>query len=305
MKRIQILLSTYNGEKYLREQLDSYLKLNNFSEIKVLIRDDGSTDGTVKILEGYKEKYGFELILGDNIGLADSMFELMRNCDMECEYFSFSDQDDVWLPEKLERAVAALDKESSKIPLLYSARSFLTDSQGNVYSELEAPKRKISFYNAMLQNVCAGHTQVCNRTLLQIVRTRYSDKIFVIDFWFYMIATAIGNVIFDNQCTTLYRQHGNNTLGHETGFIKKNVNRIKRLKNNEIKNNAIMLKDMYKLYSDVLPDEYKIELNNFFAMQKNFFKRFRYILSTKAYRQSSYEDVVFRFLYLKGEYNTD
>ncbi len=303
MQNIQLLLSTYNGEKYLREQLDSFTKLNNFEAVKVLIRDDGSTDGTVAILKEYEEKYGFELILGENLGLADSMFELMSRCDMECEYFSFSDQDDVWLPNKLERAVAALEKEPADTPVLYSCCSSLTDDQLNIFGQTAVPKREISFYSAMIQNVCPGHTQVCNRAMLELVRSRYSGKIFMIDFWFYMVATALGKVVFDIECTTLYRQHGKNTLGYETSFFKKNIQRIKRWRKREANKNIIMLHDMYEKYSDILPTEYRDEVRDFFAMQRSFFSRLRYIVRTKAYRQSGYENIVFRTMYLLGKYN--
>ncbi len=303
MKRIQILLSTYNGEKYLREQLDSYIRLNNFNEIKVLIRDDGSSDGTVEILKEYERKYGFELILGKNIGLADSMFELMKCCDTDCEYFSFSDQDDVWLPHKLERAVQALDKENNNTPLLYASCSSLTDRDLNIFGQTAAPKRGVSFYNAMIQNVCPGHAQVCNRKMLELIRSHYSDKIYMIDFWFYMVSTALGKVIFDPECTTLYRQHGKNTLGYETNFIKKNIQRIKRWRNQEAKRNIIMLHDLYKVYSDLLPKEYTEELKAFFSMQHSFFSRLRYAFKTKAYRQAGYENLIFRFMYLIGKYN--
>ena len=100
-KRIQILMSTYNGEKYLREQLDSFVNLDNFEEVKVLIRDDGSTDSTLEILDEYRLKYGFEIIKGINIGLNKSMMNLFKECDMECDYFAYSDQDDVCLSDKL------------------------------------------------------------------------------------------------------------------------------------------------------------------------------------------------------------
>ena len=305
MKRIQILLSTYNGEKYLREQLDSFTKLNNFDDIKVLIRDDGSTDGTAAILKEYEEKYGFEILLGENKGLADSMFELMAHCDMECEYFSFSDQDDVWLPNKLERAVAVLEKEPVDIPVLYGCCSSLTDEQLSVFGQTAAPKRELSFYNAMIQNVVPGHTQVCNRALMELIRARYSDKIYMIDFWFYMVATGLGKVVFDPERTTLYRQHGKNTLGYETNFFKKNIQRIKRWRNREANKNIIMLHDMYEKYFDILPGEYSDEIYKFFSMQRTFFSRFKYICMTKAYRQSRYEDIVFQFMYLIGKYNID
>lgn len=304
-KRIQILLPAYNGEKFIRDQLDSFVNLNNFEEIKVLIRDDGSTDGTVEILGEFEKKYGFEILTGKNIGLANNVFELMKHCDMDCDYFSFSDQDDVWLPIKLERAVEALDKEDNSKPLMYSSCSALTDSDLNVIGKTLVPKRPLSFYNAMIQNVCPGHTQVCNRALMEIVRSRYSDKVYMIDLWYYLAATAFGKVIFDTESTTLYRQHGDNTLGYETNFLKKNIQRIKRVKSFGSNKNLMMLRDFYNIYHDILPEEYLNELSSFLTMQNGFLNRFRYISRTKAYRQSRYEDILFRLMYLIGKYNTN
>jgi glycosyltransferase involved in cell wall biosynthesis len=103
-KKIQILLSTYNGEKYLREQLDSFLKLVGSENIKILVRDDGSTDSTLGILDEYSKEYGFKIVKGKNIGVNASLYELFNDCDMSCDYFAISDQDDVWLPYKFELA---------------------------------------------------------------------------------------------------------------------------------------------------------------------------------------------------------
>ena len=108
MKEVEILLSTYNGEKHLREQLDSFVSLENFSSVKVLIRDDGSTDSTREILCEYRDKHGFEVIFGENIGLNLSLHQLILAADKEMKYFAFSDQDDVWLPDKLTRAISSL-----------------------------------------------------------------------------------------------------------------------------------------------------------------------------------------------------
>ncbi len=304
MKRIQILLPAYNGEAYIRKQLDSFVRLKNFDEIKVLVRDDGSTDGTVGILREYERDYGFEIITGENIGLADNVFELMRHCDMSCDYFSFSDQDDVWLPFKLDRAVAALDREDNSKPLMYSSCSDITDADLNVVGKTLSPRRPLSFYNAMIQNVCPGHTQVCNRELMKLVRSRYSSRVYMIDMWYYLAATAFGKVIFDDVSSTLYRQHGNNTMGYETGFIRKNLQRLKRARNYNSNRNLIMLRDFLNVYRDIMPTEYCDELEKFFTMQKGFFSRLGYIFNTRAYRQSGYEDILFKLMYLFGRYNT-
>ena len=303
MKKIQILLSTYNGEAHLREQLDSYTKLSNFEDIKVLIRDDGSTDSTRQILKEYSEKYGFKIIEGENIGLNASMHELICACDLECKYFSFSDQDDVWLPNKLERAVDMLDKLDDSEPNLYAACSSITNDSLKVMGKTLYPKRPLTFYNAMIQNVCVGHTQVCNRELIKLLRPCFSKDIYVNDSWIYTLATAIGHVVYDPQPTTLYRQHGNNVIGYESSKLKLLMKRLRRLRTGQSRRYSYQLKAFCELYGGIIPSKYLNEANKYFCKQKNFFTRLGYIFTTKMYRQTKLEGIVFRFMYLFGKYN--
>ena len=301
-EKIQILLSTYNGEAYLRQQLDSYVNLDGFDKVKVLIRDDGSSDGSVDIIKEYVEKYGFELIEGENIGLNASLHALCEASDPECKYFAFSDQDDVWLPDKLSRAREALDALDNSVPNLYAASSSLTDVELNVTGHTLIPKRPLTFYNAMIQNVCVGHTQVCNRALIEILRQQYSDDIYVHDSWTYLVASAFGKVIYDDKQTTLYRQHGNNAIGYKSGFSNF-VMRLKRLKLNKSRCYSYQLKAFYDCYGKELDSELSSEVERYFAKQRGFFKRLGYIMTTKMYRQTKIEGIVFRMMYLFGKYN--
>lgn len=303
MKKIQILLSTYNGEAHVREQLDSYTRLENFDEVKVLIRDDGSSDGTRKILHEYAEKYGFEIIEGENVGLNASMHELVQRCDLECKYFSFSDQDDVWLPDKLSRAVKALDALDNSVPNLYAASSSITNDSLKVLGHTLIPKRPLTFYNSMIQNVCVGHTQVCNGELIKILRLHFSPDIYVHDSWAYTVASAFGQVVYDNKQTTLYRQHGNNAIGYEAGKFKDFMKRLKRLRTGKSRRYSYQLRAFRELYADSIPEQYRHEIDRYFKNQGCFFKRFGYILTTKMYRQTRIEGLVFRLMYLFGRYN--
>ena len=302
-KKIQILLSTYNGESYLRDQLDSFLSLENYDDVKVLIRDDGSTDTTPQILHEYRKKYGFEVIEGQNIGLNRSMYELLQHRDKECAYYSFSDQDDVWQKDKLSRGIALLQKLDSSTPALYAACSHLTDTELNIQGHTFIPKRRLSFYNAMIQNVCPGHSQICNKAFMDVFSEKYSDGILVFDYWSYLIASAIGTVVFDPTPTTLYRQHKSNAIGCEHSRLKVLKIRMARVKSKVSAENARQLKSMYDVCSDVLPTEYKNEVERFFKGQKNFFTRIGYLLKSKAYRQTPIETLIFRFMYLFGRYN--
>ena len=304
MKKIQILLSTYNGEHFLREQLDSFLRLEGFDNVTVLIRDDGSTDSTRDILREYSEKYGFEIILGDNVGLNASMMELILCRDRECSYFAFSDQDDVWLPPKLERAISALDVTDPNIPTLYAARSTLVNEELSPIGETIYPKRPLTFYNAMVQNVCAGHAQVVNSALAELISHGSAEGISVFDHYVYTLAGGVGNIVFDYDCTTLYRQHGANVIGYDTGS---RLSRIKHRFHRAIKTRigeqmTCQLSAIVNSFSEKLDGHCLKEAKRFLGKQKNFFTRLGYIFTAKAYRQTTLECLVFKTMYLFGKY---
>lgn len=298
MKNIQILLSTYNGEKYLREQLDSFVNLVNFENIKVLIRDDGSKDSTRSILKEYEEKYGFEIIIGENIGLNASMYELIKHRDKSCEYFSFSDQDDVWLPEKLSRAVKRLSEFDPKDPVLYASCSSLTDENLNITGHLHIPKKKLTFFNAMIENVCAGHTQVFNKAMMDLLSNRYTQNLVIFDHWVYLLATAVGKVIFDSECTTLYRQHTKNVIGYKASAIGKLKMKIRMVRNNICKKTTKQLIAFKDCCFDDISEKHQKELARFLQRQKNFFSRLAYAFSSKIYRQQTVETPLVKLMYV-------
>lgn len=126
---VAILLSTYNGEKYIKEQMDSLLA-QTYPNIKIYIRDDCSTDNTLEILKTYEDDR-IVLIEGEkNLGYPGGFYELLRRCDEE-DFYSFCDQYDVWLPEKIERAVDKLKDMNEATPNLYYAGYDFYDSQLN------------------------------------------------------------------------------------------------------------------------------------------------------------------------------
>ena len=117
MKIVCVLLSTYNGEKYLKEQLDSVLNQKDIT-LNFLVRDDGSTDSTIDILKQYEKEGKIKLIVGKNIGYKKSFYELAKLAPLS-DYYAFCDQDDVWDDDKLITAVNMLERENNSIPLLY------------------------------------------------------------------------------------------------------------------------------------------------------------------------------------------
>jgi glycosyltransferase involved in cell wall biosynthesis len=302
-KKIQILLSTYNGERYLREQLDSFISQENFSEIKVLIRDDGSTDSTLKILSEYENKYGFEIIRGENLGLNASMQMLVEARDRGCDFFAFSDQDDVWFNGKVKRGVTLLSEKDDGRPALYVSTSTITDSELNPKGHTFIPKKPLTFYNAMIQNVCPGHAQICNAALADILEKNFSHDMMVYDYWTYLLASATGNVYFDKTETAYYRQHENNAIGYGTSRFKVLKARIARIKTRKSILNAKQLYALCEVAHDIIPREYLKESESFFKCQRSFFTRLKYFFISKAYRQTKTETLIFKFMYLFGRYN--
>lgn len=302
-KKVQILLSTYNGEKYLREQLDSFLNQEGVENIKVMIRDDGSTDHTPEILREYSQRYGFDVVIGENIGVNDSMFWLFNHCDLSCDYYAISDQDDVWMKEKLVTAVSKLRSFNELKPAMFASCSEIVDNKLRHLGSSLVPKKGVSFFNAMVQNVTPGHTQVFNRAMmLEVIEKGISD-VHVIDWWLYLVATGIGEIAFDTDFTVKHRQHGENAVGYELSFWKQTLHRLKKVRNNKGNSIALQLRAFYKHYGKTLNYEKKHEVECYFSCQKNLFRRIGYVTKCRAFRQTCFETIAFKLLYVLGKYN--
>lgn len=221
--KIQILMSTYNGSQYIRTQLDSILA-QDIEEKTLLIRDDGSSDNTVEIIEGYRERNPWiSYYKGENIGVQRSFLELMCRADEDADYIALADQDDEWLADKLSRAVACLEKMkresagSSDVPLLYcSDKQIVGRDLEPLNVTVSRVVRKISFGNALVQNICTGCTAVANRSLIDLIKhcpTENPEYIIMHDWWLYLTAACFGKVYYDQEAHIRYRQHGDNTSG--------------------------------------------------------------------------------------------
>ena len=304
-KRIQILLSTYNGEKYLRQQLDSYLSQTCIQQIRVLIRDDGSSDGTGEILREYAAAYGFEVFLGGNIGINASYQWLITHSNCNCDYFAFSDQDDVWMPDKISKAVSMLDARSSEKPVLFASRSQITDASLKPIGTSVLPVRGISFYNAMVQNVLPGHTQVFNRALRNVLCAHGCEEVQMVDWWVYLTAAAVGEIAFAKESLVLHRQHGDNSVGYQLGLffrLKQRIQALKQGKGNTISRQLLAFRNSWGV---ALPKEYAQELEDYLDSLGGFFSRGAYLCRSRVFRQKTIENQAFRLLYLLGKYNLD
>lgn len=213
MSKVTVLMSTYNGEKYLKEQMDSILDQDFSGDIKLLIRDDGSQDATKKIISAYKcdKNRSIELIDGENIGPQKSFLELIHASE-ESDYYFFSDQDDIWYTDKISRAVSFLETKSK--PACYCSNYDIEyinilKKRENVLSHAPSDKPlRIIFYNQI-----PGCVIGFNKMLMGELKKIHLDNVMMHDSMVLSFASSIGDVIYDARPTIAHRIHGNNVVG--------------------------------------------------------------------------------------------
>ena len=306
-RRILVLLSAYNGEKYISAQIESILYQKTEHQVDLLIRDDGSNDDTLNILQEYETKYPdrIKVVEGENIGYNKSFFWLIQEAN-GYDYYSLSDQDDVWLDNKLDIAVKYLEQEDNKIPLLYASTSYLVHDDLIPFGTTQKKKREITFYNTIIQNFLPGHEQVMNQALLDELKKPIDDtKIYVHDSWITNVAMVKGKIIFNNDSFVYYRQHQNNEVGFGEGKIGWFKERVKRIRNNDNKKYAMQINEFYNIYKASLDREYLTELECFIRSCDGLFSRIKFVCTTKLYRQTRIQSFLFKALYLLKGYHLE
>lgn len=298
MKSVQVLLSTYNGENYLIEQLDSIIN-QDYPNITILVRDDGSTDGTIQILKRYSERYPqLTYYEGKNIGVTGSFFDLMLNADLSVDYFSFSDQDDAWMNNKISRAIDKLNAMNQEVPLLYCGKTTLADQDLLPISSSNKVHHMIpDFCNAIVENICTGCTCVINNRLLQLVRNHLPEYRLIHDWWLYLTASCFGEVYYDEESFILYRQHRNNVIGMKSNHFDELKKRLKSYRGNRGKISR-QAAEFQKLFQ--LDKKYQKWLNYIINARNHFVYRLIILFSKKIYRQRVMDNVIFKILVLLG-----
>jgi len=229
---ITVLMATCNGAAYLEQQLHS-ITIQSRPPTQMIISDDGSTDETPDILARFINSAPFPVtaITGPQKGVAQNMLALQALAPQG--YVAFADQDDVWMPDKLARAVDALSLLPANRPALYTARRIITDADMNPQGITKPLRRSPGFANALVQNIAPGNTIVLNPAALALTQSAAFELTTRTppyhDWWLYQLVTGVGGrVIFDPQPTLYYRQHNGNYLGAGKG-ISKRLQRLKAL----------------------------------------------------------------------------
>lgn len=214
--KVNILMSTYNGEKFVAEQIDSIQK-QTFSDWQLLVRDDGSQDKTCQIVEKLAQSdKRIRLIKAENVGVIQSFYELVK---MErADFYFFCDQDDFWLPSKLEILLDEASKHNNDKPIMYYSDLKIVDKHLTVLSDsmikMQSDHANTQLVQELTENTVTGCTMLINHALAE----KWTDTNHVImhDWYLALIAAALGKLVYVNQPTVLYRQHDDNVLGART-----------------------------------------------------------------------------------------
>lgn len=235
-------MATYNGEKYIDEQLQSIIK-QVFTDWRLIILDDCSIDGTMGILKRYQHQYADKIIIYENNAhngsAKNSFFQLLDYA--ESEYVMFSDQDDVWKDDKIivtYKKILGMEKiYGIDMPLLVHTDLCVVDYKLNVINEslfsmqqMDYTRDKIN--NLLIENIVTGCTVMINRALLNFVYKK--PRNFVMhDMWLALIAATFGKIGFVNESTILYRQHANNLIGakdsHGIKYVFRKISSHKKI----------------------------------------------------------------------------
>jgi glycosyltransferase involved in cell wall biosynthesis len=214
---IAILMATYNGARFLSEQLET-IRAQVHSNWSLWASDDGSRDTTLTTLKAFQgtcDTHRVSIVNGPRQGFVRNFLSLACNTAIEADYFAFCDQDDIWLPDKLGRAVTLLDDNPADKPAVYTGRTEIMTEDGVVTGLSPLFARKPDFRNALVQSIGGGNTIVFNRAARDLLLMAGADlDVPSHDWWCYLAVSACGgHVIYDPQPCLRYRQHGANIIG--------------------------------------------------------------------------------------------
>lgn len=249
----EILLASYNGAPYIKQQIDSIMAQIE-SDWRLVLSDDGSTDGTEEILDAYVRQYPERMTRvysGKRFGNArDHFFWLMKQSNAEVMFFC--DQDDVWHPDKMQKMKAAMEQAQKqygeKTPLLVFSDQIVTDGQLQVISpSLMDYQRQYSMHfdyrSILMQNVVTGGAMAINRALATLAGQCTAPQQTVMhDWWLAAVAARFGKIVYIDEALGEYRQHGNNSVGAKNvrsmGYVMEKLKKLPQLRKLILKKKA-------------------------------------------------------------------
>ena len=294
LPKVNVLISTYNGESYVDEQINSIIS-QSYPNIQIYVRDDCSTDNTLYILKSYEIGEKITLIKGENKGYGASFLELLKTAS-EGEYWAFCDQDDVWLPDKIEKAVEGIQKLDLSKPAMYVHNFTLTDEELVDQGKYANQIKNYSFPMAITECLHMGFATLINDKLRDMMLRVDGDKLCSHDWWAELIVMEFGNVYTDDYIGAKHRRLD---ISISSSGMKARVKWFKKALggNAEIKN---LTNEFYREFSGEMNKHDRMVLSWFVSEKYNFIKSVKKAFYIHRWRSSFSSELVVRFLMLIG-----
>jgi glycosyltransferase involved in cell wall biosynthesis len=309
MTNIFLLLSTYNGEKFLEEQLSSLKKQS--IPFQLLVRDDGSSDRTLEILNRWKKEIPLKILAGQNVGVIESFNVLLNSLPPEADYVFFCDQDDIWEADKIEKSLESIlrqeDLFGKKIPLLFHSNlSVIDDTSKFIHKsfwKFQSIHWKLGhrLNRLIMQNTVTGCSAVMNAPLLNLVK-QVPKEAKMHDWWIALVACSFGKIITSERTLIRYRIHRNNVVGGKTrsfGRIARTLlGLIDYVKMWKLENQTriIQVEKFLQIYKSILPSEEKEILEKYLLVSKKKFLERKYFQIRYQFLQQGWLRVLISFL---------
>ena len=302
--KVIVLMSTYNGEKYIKEQIESILlqKTKENVRVELLVRDDGSSDKTMEILKEYSLEGKLHWYTGTNKGPEKSFWDLVNSATNDADYYAFCDQDDYWFEDKLQMAIDKLETETSIVqPLLYIGNFVKTDAELNPISSTNIRKNIYTdFAHSLVYSSAPGCTFVFNNLARNEFLKYDINRNFVImhDWLAHKITLINGKMIVDDRPSMFYRQHGNNVIGAHPSGVKGFIKRVKRFLIGSSKRvRSDSARSILSVYENELTDDKKFLLDLVANYRFSSSKMKRMLLSSD-FNHGFIDDMFFKLLIL-------
>lgn len=266
MEKVCVLMSTYNGEKYLEEQLDSILNQKGKFLLDILVRDDGSTDDTINILKKYEKNNYIKWYSGENLKPAKSFWNLLMNASDEYDFYLFADQDDYWYDNKIQNSIDKLPRE---VPAIYYSNPEIVNHKLELLGKkVYKKKTQNDLYSIICGCNIIGCTMCFNNALFNIVHKKnMPQKILMHDSYLARICVSIGGkIVYDDNSYMKYRQHNNNTIGINYKVKDKIVEKIHDIYTKALITIDEQIGEILKTYCDNIVLENKkflLEVSNY------------------------------------------
>ena len=285
---VDVLLASFNGDKYLEEQLESLHRQEDVN-VRVWVNDDGSFDETLRILEKWKEKGLVKSISKtQNIGSTRAFLKLLSE-HHDSKFVAFCDQDDIWEPRKLATQILSMENEK---PMLIISQRLYIDSNGALIGESKKLRSKPSFENAMIENIAFGNTIVVNNEAIKLINSISEPQVEHYDSWIYLLVSIFGKIVEVPQPLTHYRIHSNNLVG----LRKMSLNSVRASVNNFVNQN-IYLGESFSKENECKRFQ-RLELFKSLRLETRLISRFRIVQRIGFKRQRFVDQIIMKLLLL-------